>query len=279
MENGGIQYDPIKYTLGKVFNKAPFLRKIFYSLLDMLLLRAWHVSKALNEWKKELEEESPDILDAGAGFGQYTYRISRHIPGATIKAIDIKQEQIDDCNGFFDKIGLSGRVKFEYADLTRFSEPEKYDLILSVDVMEHIKEDETVFKNFASSLKDGGTLMISTPSDKGGSDSHHHEEEAHGFIDEHVRDGYSIRDIADKLQRAGFSDITAKYTYGTPGAISWKLSMKYPIKMLNISKLFFIVLPFYYIITFPVSAFLNYIDTRKIHKSGTGLFVKAVKQL
>ena len=47
-----------------------------------------------------------------------------------------------------------------------------YNIILSVDVMEHIEEDVLVFQNFYKSLKNNGVLLISTPSDKGGSDVH-----------------------------------------------------------------------------------------------------------
>ena len=51
------------------------------------------------------------------------------------------------------------------------------------------------------------------------------------FIDEHVRDGYSIKDITEKLLRGRVSEILiASYTYGKPGNISWRLSMKYPVK-------------------------------------------------
>jgi len=49
--------------------------------------------------------------------------------------------------------------------------------------------------------------------------------------------------------------------------------MKYPIKMLNISYLFFILLPFYYLIFFPVSIILNIFDLCLNHKTGTGLLV------
>ena len=48
-----MQYDPIKRSLGNVFNKSPFLRKLFYRLLDLLLLRAWHVHKELKTWIKQ----------------------------------------------------------------------------------------------------------------------------------------------------------------------------------------------------------------------------------
>jgi hypothetical protein len=141
--------------------------------------------------------------------------------------------------------------------------------------MEHIEEDVLVFNNFYKSLKDSGILLISTPSDKGGSDVHNDNEES--FIDEHVRDGYSINDITKKLKMAGFRDIEAVYTYGTPGNISWRLTMKYPIKMLNVSYLFFIFLPFYYLIFYPVSIILNIFDLCLNHKEGTGLLVTARK--
>ncbi|HEY4787569.1 MAG TPA: hypothetical protein VIH57_16035, partial [Bacteroidales bacterium] len=69
----------------------------------------------------------------------------------------------------------------------------------------------------------------------------------------------------------------AYYSYGAPGKISWKLSMKYPILMVNTSKLLLLVLPFYYIVTFPFSLILNYFDLIGKHKTGTGLIVKAWK--
>ena len=195
-----MEYDPIKRRLGNVFNRTPFLRKLFYSLLDLLLLRAWHVLKELRSLKKNALLGKIRILDAGSGFGQYSYRMSRIFAGSIIKGVDVKQEQIDDCNRFFTSIGLQKRVNFEYVDLTKFTEPYCYDLILSVDVMEHIQEDELVFNNFYKSLRRNGVLLISTPSDQGGSDTHEHEGDSiHGFIEEHVRDGYGIGDISQKL--------------------------------------------------------------------------------
>lgn len=273
-----MQYDPIKRSLGKVFNHTPLLRKLFYQLLDLLLLRAWHIRKELRK-RSHVLPEVKNILDAGSGFGQYTYRMASWFKNAEIKAVDIKPEQIEDCNQFIQKSRLDGRVKFELANLTEFGETGKYDLILSVDVMEHIEEDVKVFRNFISSMKEGGLLLISTPSDQGGSDSHDHDHEdgVHGFIDEHVRDGYNIQDIETKLKSVGFTKIEARYSYGFPGKISWKLSMKYPIQMLGISKIFFLILPFYYLIVFPLAIILNFLDLGLKHRSGTGLIVKAWK--
>ncbi len=271
-----MQYDPIKRSLGNVFNKHPFLRKLFYRMLDLLLLRTWHVKKEVKSWSKNQSGEA-EILDAGSGFGQYVYFLSRINNAWKIRGVDVKQEQIDDCTNFFQKINKPN-VSFGFADLTKFNESEKYDLVLSVDVMEHILEDVEVFKNLYTAMKPGAMLLISTPSDQGGSDVHDHDHDEHGsFIDEHVRDGYNIDEIQEKLKTAGFSKSVAKYNYGSPGKISWKLTMKYPILMLNASKVFFVVLPFYYLLVFPFGLVLNYMDVKGNHKTGTGLIVKAWK--
>ncbi len=269
-----MNYDPIKYSLGKVFNAAPCLRKLFYALLNLLLLRTWHIRKQFRLWAQHAPANA-QLLDAGAGYGQYVYYMSRFSKLWKISGIDVKKEQIDDCNQFFARIGKSEQVQFLEGDLTKFVAPQAQDFILCVDVMEHIEEDEQVFHNFYQSLKKGGTLLISTPSDKGGSDVHHHSEES--FVGEHVRDGYNIDEIQTKLKRAGFSHISAYYSYGTHGNIAWKLSIKFPILMLNYSKLFFIVLPFYYCIVFPWCLVLNFLDVQITHTQGTGLIVNARK--
>lgn len=272
-----MQYDPIKRQLGKVFNSTPALRKLFYRMLDLLLLRTWHIKKELKKWASEHPEAA--VLDAGSGFGQYVYYMGRKHPEWKIKGLDVKTEQIDDCTNFFQKIGFNN-VTFEVADLTKLDFDEQFDLVICVDVMEHIEEDELVLKNYFKALKPGGMLLISTPSDQGGSDVHSHEHEedgVHGFIDEHVRDGYSITDLSDKFKRAGFQRNQIRYQYGKPGKLSWRLSMKYPILMLNASRLFFLLLPFYYVLVFPVSLILNKIDVSKNHKTGTGLIAKAWK--
>ncbi len=116
-----------------------------------------------------------------------------------------------------------------------------------------------------------GKGLISTPSDQGGSDVHHEHEES--FIDEHVRDGYGTKEMDEKLREAGFSDIQSKYSYGSPGKISWKLSMKYPILLANVSKLFLLILPYYYLVTYPLCYLLNMADVRRKHSIGTGLIV------
>lgn len=269
-----MQYDPVKRTLGKLFNRTPWQRILFYRLLDLLLLRSWHIRREIRNLAKEgfIPQR---IADAGSGFGQYVYYLSKKFPHAAITGLDIKQEQVDDCNAFFSAIGRNDRVVFSYADLTLLETKESFDLVLAVDVMEHIEDDRTVLRRIHDALKPGGVLLISTPSDQGGSDVHHDHEES--FIEEHVRDGYGLEEIREKLQGAGFSDNRIRYSYGGPGKISWKLSMKFPILLAGTSRLFLLVLPFYYLVVYPFCFLLNALDVRGDHPTGTGLIVRSTR--
>jgi hypothetical protein len=68
------------------------------------------------------------------------------------------------------------------------------------------------------------------------------------------------------------------YTYGPIGSIAWRLGIKYPMLMLNKSKLLFIVLPFYYIVTLWLTLLLMFADYKSYNTRGTGLLVVAVKR-
>ena len=267
-----MKYDPIKNILGNAVRKRPILRKLLYAFLGLMFLREWHVKRAL---RAVLARHSiKTMFDAGSGFGQYSYYCARRFHGIRIHAVDVKTEQIEDCRGFFGNVGLTA-VNFAVEDLTQPLHHEEFDLILSVDVMEHIKEDELVFRNFSKALRKGGLVLINTPSSFGGSDAHGPNDP--GFIEEHARSGYEPEEIRQKLARAGLSVEQIQFTYGPCGTVSWKLGIKIPMVLLNHSMLFALVLPFYYLLSFPFTLLFMYLDYRSDNKTGTGLLVTARK--
>ena len=261
-------YDPIKNIFASVIKKFPVLRILFYQILDIMFLRSWYVRRELKRIRKIFGEKEISIYDAGTGYGQYSYFISKKLLPNKILAIDVKEDWIKECRGFFNQRNLSN-VQFAVEDLTQISHENKFDLIVSVDVMEHIEDNVTVFKNFYKALKPGGYLLINTPSIYGGSDVHEDSEES--FISEHARDGYSEEDLRSKLEPLGFSVDQFRFTYGFWGDKAWRIGIKYPITMVNISKLFLMILPIYFLITFPFTFLMMLSDYHIKISKGAGI--------
>lgn len=261
-------YDPVKNIFAGTIRKFPFLRILFYKLLDMMFLRSWYVRKELKHIRKNFGTKNIDIYDAGSGFGQYTFFMSGKLNPCSILSADVKEDWIEDCKVFFNQKKIQN-VSFTVEDLTSIDHKQKFDLIVCVDVMEHIHDDVKVFGNFFSALKPDGYLLINSPSVYGGSDVHHREEKS--FIGEHARDGYSKEDIESKLHPLGFSTYKCRYTYGFWGDKAWRLGIKYPMLLLNLSKIFLIILPVYYLLTLPFTLIMNWLDFVSDNKTGSGI--------
>lgn len=271
-----MKYDPVKNVFASVIKKLPVLRILFYKLLDLFFLRSWYVRSELKKLRYLFGNKNISILDAGTGYGQYTYFMLKNLQPCKIKAIDIKENWVEDCNNFFQQQKILN-VEFSIEDLTKLNYNEEFDLILCVDVMEHIADDEKVFRNFFNALKPNGYLVINTPSIFGGSDVHDETEES--FIGEHARVGYSKEDFENKLHPIGFNTFKSKYTYGFWGDKAWRLGIKYPMLLLNISKVFFLILPFYFILTFPLTYLMMYLDFSKKNEIGSGINFIAQKKV
>ena len=165
---------------------------------------------------------------------------------------------------------LRSRFSFTEGDLQYYQPKNSYDLVIAVDILEHIQDDLAVLRNFYSCLKPGGRLIISTPSDT---------DEAARFTAEHVRPGYSLAELTDKLTATGFEIIDSRYSYGRFGSLAWKLSIRLPLKMIGRLKLSAVFLPLYYLPFLPLSMLLNWLDTKAVNKTGTGIVMVATKSI
>lgn len=267
-----MDYDPVKDRFGSLVAGSRWRTRLFFRLLHLFFLRAWHVRKALRQALGS-GDSAARILDAGTGFGQFAWWIVRRWKRVQIHAVDIKPDYLERAESFLRQEGLSDRVSFAIDDLTALQAQGPFDLILSVDVMEHILEDVQVFTHFHRVLRPGGIVIINTPSDQGGSDSHGDEGES--FIGEHVRDGYGREEMRSKLEQAGLEADLIDYTYGPFGSLAWRLTIKWPMVWLNATFWSVVLLPFWYAIVLLPSLVLNALDVSSKNRTGTGLIVVA----
>ena len=267
-----MRYDPVKDRLGALFSRHPWLQLLFFACMHVLLLRAWHVRRALR--RVLAGKQAPvRVLDAGTGFGQYAWFVARAYRNAEVMAVDIKTEYLARAHTLFAR--RAPNITTRYDDLTALAASGPYDCILAVDVLEHIEDDSGVMSHFARVLAPGGHVIISTPSDMGGSDVH--TEGSDGFIGEHVRDGYNKARLEAQLSGAGLAVVESRFTYGPYGSLAWRLVMKIPLLALDRYWALVALLPLYYLFTMPVALLLHLVDTRRINRHGMGLLVIAQK--
>jgi ubiquinone/menaquinone biosynthesis C-methylase UbiE len=83
--------------------------------------------------------------------------------GCTLTGIDINENGVANAQRLADENGLSDKMKFIVADASStlpFAD-ETFDVIVSIDSINHLKARDRVLKEFNRVLKKGGQLLFS----------------------------------------------------------------------------------------------------------------------
>lgn len=151
------------------------------------------------------------ILDAGCGPGVFTMELAKQHPTAEVVGIDIDEEAVRRAAVIAQRAGLTN-CRFEVGDVTSLAFRDEFDLVLSVDNLEHIEDDVLAMQNLGSALRPGGALVVHTP-------GYHRRWLMFGRrvnfdVPGHVRRGYHIDEFTAKLRRAGLELLDIRATYG-----------------------------------------------------------------
>lgn len=100
------------------------------------------------------------LLDASCGRGDTTIELKKR--GLKVIGINISKEEIMLARKKAEKEGV--KIDFVIGDLTKAPfEDETFSQIISLDTLEHIKDDNSVFQEFGRMLKRSGKLILSVP--------------------------------------------------------------------------------------------------------------------
>lgn len=100
------------------------------------------------------------VLDASCGTGDITIELKKK--GVKVIGINISEEEIMLARKKADEEGV--KIDFVIGDLTNAPFKDKiFSQIISLDTLEHIKDDDSVFQEFGRMLKRSGKLILSVP--------------------------------------------------------------------------------------------------------------------
>lgn len=103
-----------------------------------------------------------DILDAGCGRGDHAIYLARRYPEAHVLGIDVDERLVERSREAARLLGVPN-VRFEVGDLARIDAQAAFDLIVSIDVLEHIREQEAALDGLARALRPGGIAFYHIP--------------------------------------------------------------------------------------------------------------------
>lgn len=165
----------------------------------------------LRRLAKLLPGNATTVLDAGCGRGVITRALARRYPQATIDAVDENPDAQHSNALLSERMGL-GNCHHIVADIAQYEAADRYDLIVSVDNLEHVSDDAAVLARFHRSMRTDGILVIHVP--------HYYRRwpllkwSVNFDVPGHVRPGYHLPELIERVRHAGFTITRSGFSYG-----------------------------------------------------------------
>lgn len=178
------------------------------STLESMSQAGFYNKWILNKFKKYL---SGDILEIGCGIGSFTKILSTY---GRVTAIDIDQNLVDATikNKTNASCGLGDIEKGKY-----FFKTQLFDVIVCINVLEHIQNDDKALVNMKNLLREGGFLILLIPIHKF----------LYGEIDKNIGHyrRYDPANLTKYIKDEGFNIVSSR-KLNLLGAIGWFFSGK-----------------------------------------------------
>ena len=157
------------------------------------------------------------IFDIGGFDGSLSYRLSEEIPGLNITVIDTDKSGLA-------KARASGLNAVCASALAVPLQTKSADIVLSLDILEHIKQDEKLIQEISRLLKTDGKYLLTTPKAQGVSFPLLTKEKslAINLGWGHIRLGYTKKDLCRLLKEnrlqiketGGYFNALSRFIYG-----------------------------------------------------------------
>ena len=174
-------------------------------------LNAMKKAKWYNRWLLTFVEKylTGDILEVGAGIGNFSKMLKKY---GKITVIDINRKYLNNCRIGDINCGLGDIERGEY-----FFKDKKFDSIICLNVVEHIKDDEGALKNIHKLLKKNGNAAVLVPAHKLLYSRYDH------LLGHYRR--YTISDVKKLIGNSGLEIVDIRYVNWW-GAVGWLFFMK-----------------------------------------------------
>lgn len=104
-------------------------------------------------------EDGQDVLELGCGWGSLTLWMARHYPNSRFTAVSNSHSQREFIAGRLRDVGLQN-VQIVTRDANDFIPEQTFDRVVSVEMFEHLRNPELLFRRIAGWLRPSGKLFV-----------------------------------------------------------------------------------------------------------------------
>lgn len=136
------------------------------------------------------------VLEIGCGIGTVTSLLAKANPKGFVLGVDISPKSIEHARR---NLASQKHVRFLVSDMSDFREPDRFDLVVLPDVIEHIPEEQhpALFASIADHLTPNGRVLINVPNAQLLEYMHKHEPETLQVIDQPIHLAKLVRVVYD----------------------------------------------------------------------------------
>jgi len=233
----------LEHSIFKPKHMGPWIRNLYFD---------FYFKQKINLSKIE------KVLDAGCGRGAYANKLANFFKKSKITAVDIKN--FLEWENYKQK-----NLAFRKMDLRGLKEKNFYDLIISIDSLEHIPHNKKVLRNLFNALNFLGFLYLAVPREK----NVKHFFPKRWFKSfyqwaehEHIGEQYDLDELKNILKKIGFRIIFSRYTFTFWGNLAWEIEFLLREKSGRLN-----------ILMTPLLKFLGYLDLFLPINKGNNLII------
>ncbi len=226
------------------------------------------------------------VLDGGFGRATTLFWLARRHPDWRLTGIDLDPMMAGDARRAGER-GNYANLNIIQGSVEDLTEESVYDLAISMDMIEHIEDDVGFLRRYFRALKPGGYLVLHVPKRHQDQwrwlpafrqfhvttfvrDTHTDEGVRPVRVQGHVRDEYTVEELRQIVEQAGFKIVDLHETIGRWGEISFELNQlfwRYPVLRYLFA-----------LLTYTIAVPIGYIDLLRHHATGNSLLLTATRE-
>jgi len=219
-----LNYGTSQYLLSEKMQAFPSIGKLVNQIMGYTNIGNYARAQVFSQHINQIDlSKMNNILDLGCGYGENALMMSQALSDKNIYALDIDTRALDRVRLAKNKLNLNN-LTIHQGKIDTLPVAE-LDLVYSVDVFEHINENEMPFADAYAKLKTGGYMLVKMPNkiQRTVFEEKYFAEHNKWVDHEHPGQVYFLKDLVARFHKEGFKVVFACQSDGMLARLAWEI--------------------------------------------------------